>query len=544
MRLGAAFVRRCKALPPLVLLALAVWTAWRPAETVGVTGPLVAFVALTLTPWAWRRTSPDRARSWLAAVAVLALYVLATGLAGWDAATLVVEALLAATVGTLAWSASRERAPELYWGLLALALATLSVWAVWQVAYGFERALSAVGELPPSLRDNAVERLSGGRAFASLPMPSHLAALLATALPLLIAAAERGLSRPARVAGVMLCLVGLLMTRSPIGVALAVTACGVLLLKQRRVPALAVTLALAALLLGVVVLREDVAELEPVALRLDNWRTALWVWSLSPITGVGVGGFGQAALEVPFVVGNQPAHAHCLPLEWAAEMGVVGLALAGCCAVALWRLLRRLWSVEPALAVALAVVPVHNLVDFSLYASGVALPWSVLLGWGMARARAVVEPPHEDARGRPVLVGCAALALAVTAFHATSSTVERAAAGEADLERRWEDAVTARRLAPWRLHPLQLVVATALDSGQEAKLATAAGYLNRSRWLRRRSLTLGDLSGQLAWARGEAPIAVLEAWRARSSRPRDGDRAAAFEHLLERLGGPAGASPP
>ena len=156
-----------------------------------------------------------------------------------------------------------------------------------------------------------------------------------------------------------------------------------------------VALLLVSVLVVVIVGRRDVVELEPVRLRLDNWRTAVWVWSTAPAAGVGIGGFAQAAQAVPFEVGNRPRHAHSLPLEWLAELGPVGLLGVVFAGLALWRLLRRLWPVRPDLAVALAVVPVHNLVDFSFYGSGVTLAWAVLVGWAMAFVSASSEPEPE-----------------------------------------------------------------------------------------------------------------------------------------------------
>ena len=161
--------------------------------------------------------------------------------------------------------------------------------------------------------------------------------------------------------------------------------------------------ALAMVLAVVVVWRADVMQLEPVRLRLDNWRTALWVWSGSPAVGVGPGGFAQASQAVPFATGNRPRHAHSLPLEWLAEMGLIGGTAFVLAAVALWRLLRRLWPLRPELAVAVAVVPVHNLVDFSLYSSGVALPWAALVGWAVASSRPT-PPANPSPRGRSLLI--------------------------------------------------------------------------------------------------------------------------------------------
>ena len=63
------------------------------------------------------------------------------------------------------------------------------------------------------------------------------------------------------------------------------------------------------------------------------------------------------------------------------------------------------------LAVALAVVPVHNLVDFSFFGSGVILVWAVLVGWAMAFVNTSSEPEPAPARGRVVFVAAVAAVL-------------------------------------------------------------------------------------------------------------------------------------
>jgi len=103
---------------------------------------------------------------------------------------------LAAAVLALIWLASRSRPPELLPALLAVGLAGLALWGIWQVATGLEAIRPGINELATPARMYAVERVASRRAFASLPVPSHLAILLATALPLLLArvrAAPRGI---------------------------------------------------------------------------------------------------------------------------------------------------------------------------------------------------------------------------------------------------------------------------------------------------------------------------------------------------------------
>ncbi len=269
----------------------------------------------------------------------------------------------------------------------------------------------------------ASERLAAGRAFASQPLPSHLAVLLATALPLCSFASAGGgaLFRGSQVS--CLCVVGLALTRSPIGVGLALVACAALAVAGGGRSIRLAVVVLALVLAVVVVARGDVLELEPVTLRLDNWRTAVWVWSTSPAAGVGFGGFGQVAQTVPFAVGNRPRFAHSLPLEWLAELGPVGLLAILAGGFALWRLVRDLWPHRPDLAVAIAVVPVHNLVDFSMHGSGVALPWAVLVGWAVAFGECNAGPRNRVSGQAGGGGRVPALALAATILYATSAMV-------------------------------------------------------------------------------------------------------------------------
>jgi hypothetical protein len=226
-----------------------------------------------------------------------------------------------------------------------------------------------------------------------------------------------------------------------------------------------------------------------------------------------------------------------LPLEWLAELGPVGLLGFGFAGLALWRLVRRLWPVRPDLAVALTVVPVHNLVDFSFYGSGITLAWAMLVGWAMAFVSASSEPEPEltPARGRVVFVTVVAGVLAATILHVTSLMVEEAAAGRNTPSEKMDGALEARRLAPWRVDPLGLVAAAALESGDPQRLSEARLELARGRWLRPHSAALAGLRAKLAVAEGMAPTAVAEAWIAASEQPLDGARAENLENLLGRL---------
>ena len=380
---------------------LAGWCVWRPSRPF----PLPpSWWRRPYSVWRygrWRRT-PKRSNPWLI-TCTAGIALVASGVAGWDPASGFSEITILTAAVMLMWLASRVSPPDRWPALLALVISTLALWGLWQVAGGMDEAASSVGQLPVGIQAAAAERLAGGRAFASQLLPSHLAVLFATALPLLLWRLRLRWSALPWMVGSVLCVVGLVLTRSPVGAALALGACGVLAVGRKKRFFFLVALVLVPVLVVVIAGRGDVMELEPVQLRLDNWRTAIWVWSTAPAAGVGIGGFAQAAQAVPFEVGNRPRHAHSLPLEWLAELGPIGLLAVVFAGLALWRLLCRLWPVRPELAVALVVVPVHNLVDFSFYGSGVTLAWAVLVGWAMA-FRTSSESEPAPAHGRVVFV--------------------------------------------------------------------------------------------------------------------------------------------
>ena len=441
-------------------------------------------------------------------------------MAGWDPAAAVTEIALIVSIAACVWLASRQAPPERWPAVLAVVISGLALWGLRQVIAGPEYAASVLEQLPEHIQVAAAERLASRRAFASQALPSHLAVLFATALPLLLDRLRPRWSTTPWAAASVLCVIGLLLTRSPIGAALALAGCTALAVARNRSRLVAVVLVLALILIVVVVGRGDVMHFDPMRLRLDNWRTAVWVWSTAPASGVGTAGFAQAAQAVPFEVGNRPVHAHSLPLEWLAEFGPVGFLVSVFLAVSLWRLMRSLWPHRPDLAVAVAVVPVHNLVDFSLYSSGVAVPWALLVGWGLALSRFAPEPePERGGAGRTILVLVSSAALVLTVLHVTSRAVEEAASHSEDPTDRVVGAAEACRLAPWRVDPLGLMASASLDSKDSELVAEALSELERARWLRPRSSALAGLRARLALALGEMPTAACEAWSSRHDNP-------------------------
>jgi len=498
----------------VVLLILAIGVAWFPTESRSWTAVVLAAAVLMLCSWGWRRSS-GAATSQLGVVAVVMVAIALSSAAGWDPSSAVGEIGLAAAAVALFWLASRSRPPENYPSLLAVGLTGLAILGIWQVVSGLETIRPDIEALAAPARAYAEERIASRRAFASLPLPGHLAVLLATALPLFLDRVRATLKGFFWVGSAVVAAVGLAVTRSPIGLGLAVVASVAVLVTRNRQLLRLVVGGLMVMMIAVVAVRPDVAALDPVSLRVDNWRTGVWLWTTSPASGVGVASFAQASQANPLDVGNRPAHAHSLPVEALAEFGPVGLIgilfLGGC----LFHLVRRLWKSSRGLAVAIVVVPLHNLLDFSFFVSGVALPWAVLLGWAAAQLRS--DGPSKEVSspmGRLILVAVAASALGVTILHSTSIVIEESAAVSSDPKERFSGALQALRMAPWRVEPQFLLATSAIASADQLLLDRAWGELDGRRWVRPRSAAMAERRARLALARGDVSSALAELWSA------------------------------
>jgi len=137
--------------------------------------------------------------------------------------------------------------------------------------------------------------------------------------------------------------------------------------------------------------------------RPHEWSAAARTWLDRPLLGAG------ATAYLPASRSHQGAgaslFAHDLPLEQAAELGVVGLLLAlalyAACGAALWRARGSpaLWLAGPAVVVFLA----QNLIDWTWHLPALAGAWAVALGTVVAAAPA----------DRPAVAGRAAERVAV-----------------------------------------------------------------------------------------------------------------------------------
>jgi hypothetical protein len=399
--------------------------------------------------------------------------------------------------------------------VLAVAIALTGIVALAQVTWAGERVQAAVSDLPAAYRELAAERLAAGRAFGTSALPGHFAALLLMATPFLVVGAGRS-TRWRRVGWLFtlaLAAAAIALTRSlaAVLVAAALLLIAVLRLRRWRRLALAGVLVVAVACLALLS-RQDLGRLDPVQLRWVNWRTAGWVLWHHPWLGVGLGGIGQAGLLAPTAAANITPYAHNTYLQLAAEFGIAGL---GCVVAVVWslvQLVRRGLHSAATLALAVAVLPLHNLIDFSAYAPEVLLPWAALVGTLAGRTRPL--PARPVPAWLLVLVlggGCATSALAWRSEDVQARSVGAPPALAAEL------ATQAATVAPWRVSPLEHAAATALASGSSPEiLRTVEAELASHSWVRPVSATLAEARARLLLAEGqtgEARVWVREARR-------------------------------
>jgi O-antigen ligase len=123
--------------------------------------------------------------------------------------------------------------------------------------------------------------------------------------------------------------------------------------------------------------------------RYAYWRVALRVFGQEPLRGVGAGGWAVSWLRLrPFNEGAQDAHS--LPLQTAAELGLVGLALLAAFLAGVGIAARAAYRVAPTLAAGpiagFVVWVAHSPLDWDWQMPAVTLIALVLAGLLLALA--------------------------------------------------------------------------------------------------------------------------------------------------------------
>jgi len=503
-------------LPGVVAAAglIAGWGAARYAFVLPLIWVVMLVGTLALVPAARRLVE---ARWLLLGVGVLGVSFLAAA----DHELALRHSLLLVAAALLFGLARRAPLGDGLLAALAAGLALAGPLALAQLAGGLQRAQRLVGELPPAWREAAAVRLGSGRAFGTAALPGHFAALMLLAVPLLVEQARRarGWARGGWIALVAVAAAAVAATRSL--AALLVAAALLLLLARQgggRRAAWTALAALAALAVAVIASRHDLATIEPLRLRWINWETAAWAFARHPWLGVGLGGVGQAGLLAPTAAGNITPYAHNTYLELLAELGLAGAGLLAVGVVALVRLLADGSRSALALTAAVAVLPLHNLVDFSAYAPEVLLPWAILLGTLAGRLRPL---PSRALPSAPlvVLLGAGAL-LAAMAWRGEAELDGIAAASP---QRATARALASAAWTPWTVTPLELGAELAIDAGRppQALLALDEALAGRG-WVRPVSAAWAEARARLLLAAGRPAEALVWAREARRRAPWQG----------------------
>jgi O-antigen ligase len=428
------------------------------------------------------------------------------------------HSLLALAAVVLFGLARRAVADDRIVGLVALGLSLTAIVALAQALGGLERARTLLGQLPVGWREAAATRLSQGRVFGTATLPGHFAALLLLAAPLVVERAwhASGWRRAGWGAVFVLIATATVLTRSLAALLVAALLLLPVLVRHRRSRqiqlATAVLLAVGAL---TVAARRDLLRLEPLQLRWVNWRTAGWVFTEHPWLGVGLGGVGQAGLVAPTAGSNITPYAHNTYLQLTAELGLAGAGLLVAGVWGLVRLIRVGSKAHPGLALSVAAVPLHNLVDFSAYAPEVLLPWAVLAGILAGRTLAL---PNRSVRGGVLLALAGGGALLSTL--AWRGEVEMASAVAAAPEQALRPALAVARWAPWTVTPLELAAGLALETrAPAAVLSSVDSRLADRAWVKPASASWAESRSRLLLAQGERGEALVWAREAHRRAP-------------------------
>jgi len=323
-------------------------------------------------------------------------------------------------MGLLGFTAARDARSWRLVPVLILALASgAAIQAILQAHWFYPRQAEVLRAGGAPADDNLLLRLEAGRPSGPFILPSSLGGFLALALPGSLVLWRRAASRRSRVllaVAVLLQIYALVRTRSLGGVA---TAAGGLLVvlpaitARRRaaggllVALMAVALAGWFLHLRRVEIRQGPAG-DPLLMRAGNWRAAAQMIGDRPLLGVGPGSFGTAYTRYLQEGMNETRYAHNSYLQVAASWGVWAFGPLIALLLAFSRRTRALISrsgtlahdeaVRMAVAAGAATFLLHNLIDFTLYLPGIAVPAAILIGMTLGEG---ASPPEVAGHRRP-----------------------------------------------------------------------------------------------------------------------------------------------
>jgi hypothetical protein len=414
-------------------------------------------IVCLLATFAWPMVAASKAPG--AAVTPLAITVLAVA-AGLSAAALPAEVRRNALVP---WS--------------VVAGGTLAAgFGIYQKFLGFEHTLARIeGGAGFAHREEALTRLAEGRAFGPFATPAALGIFLGmtAAVTLGFAATARGRRRWSLAALAVVQLVGLAFTGSATAVAALLGAGALLAVRvprsaRSRGALLAGGTILLLVLAGIVAWRsaeilDPSHEGNPFRLRAGNFRIAVDMARDHPWIGVGPGGYGESYGRYRLHEDNESRHAHDLPLEAVAELGVpLGLVATvlfyWLFLAPLLRARRESDALRLGTSVALAAFALHNLADFTAFFP--SLLWFAALLRGVSR-----DPSSDTADGvEPTTAGWTVPAVAAVVVTILAGVVAargglgrdalveaRDAQAGGDRARAVRLSARATELAPWNI---------------------------------------------------------------------------------------------
>jgi O-antigen ligase len=223
---------------------------------------------------------------------------------------------------------------------LAVTATVVALHGLYQVSWGLDELVSRIdGGAAVADPQLVLERAADGRAFAAFPTPAALGGFLALSLPLTLGTAlgRTGRTRWSLMGLAVIQSAGLLAAASATAAAslLIAVVLGAAVARPAARKVLAAVFVGAMLVVGVVLVRgaqvTDVgAAGSPWRLRAANFRAAGEMIADHPWIGVGAGGFGEVYPQYRRPADNETRHAHDLPLELCAELGLpAGILISG-----------------------------------------------------------------------------------------------------------------------------------------------------------------------------------------------------------------------
>ncbi len=436
-----------------------------------------------------------------------------------DAVTLVLAAVLGRSV------ASDEPARRGLWRVLAALGALTALVAIVQHHATYPIEARALRAAPDDASAYVLARLEAGRPSGPFTLPAALGGFLGLTLPLSCAWAARERHFRGRAAPLLAILLqgyALLLTRSVgalVAVALAMfLVTPVVTLRHRALMrAAVVTAAIAGSALFLHARRGEITMPggDPLLLRVGNWRAAASMIREHPLFGTGPGSFGTFYPRYIRPGMNETRYAHNSYLQalagWGAWSIIPLLALLAAVGRSLRVEGRAVSESLPALAGGAGFLA-HNLLDFTAFLPGVAIPAAVLIGIGLGERG---EPTGRSTPGgarrlAAALAFCGTLAFAAQAVVSArcQSLVESAgAAAEAgDLRESLELARAAQRLRPEDEGPQAFVAQWVLAHGMSDPALRAEGERAATR-----AVTLNPESAILHFTRSRFHDAAGEA---------------------------------